>query len=158
MGAYRDKLVPQKDIADLCEKLRKRKAKIIFTNGVFDILHMGHVKYLAQAKQLGDILIIGLNSDASVKRIKGPKRPINPQRDRAGILSALEFVDIVVYFSEDTPAKLIEKVRPDVLVKGSDYKIKEIVGADFVQSYGGKVKRLNLLKGRSTTGVIKKMK
>lgn len=158
MLAVQKKLIPQRDIVILCNKLHRAGKKIVFTNGVFDILHMGHVKYLSQAKDLGDVLIIGLNTDKSVQLIKGPDRPINPQRDRAGVLAALECVDYVVYFAEDTPAKLIDKVRPDVLVKGADYKIREIVGADFVQSYGGEVKRLKMLKGRSTTGVIGKMK
>lgn len=157
MGRYRSKLVPRKDVAVLCDKLRRKKKTIVFTNGVFDILHMGHVSYLSKARDLGDVLIIGLNTDKSVKKIKGPKRPINKQSDRAGILSALEFVDYVVSFSEETPEKLIKLIKPDVLVKGADYKIKDIVGSEFVTSYGGKVKRIGLLKGRSTTRVVKKV-
>ncbi len=157
MSSYASKLIPAKDVLILSNKLRRQKKKIVFTNGVFDIIHMGHVRYLSKARDLGDILIIGLNTDKSVHKIKGPERPINPQNDRAGVLSALSFVDYVVYFGEDTPAKLIERVRPDVLVKGADYKIREIVGSDFVKSYGGEVKRIKLVPGRSTTGIIAKL-
>lgn len=154
MSVYKSKLIPRKDITTLCASLRKRRKKIVFTNGVFDIIHMGHVHYLSKAKALGDILIIGLNTDASVKKFKGPGRPINKQSDRAGVLSALEFVDHIVYFSEETPAKLIRQVKPHTLVKGADYKISEIVGADYVKSYGGQVQRIKLLPGRSTTDII----
>ncbi len=156
MKTYKSKLIPRKNIAALCDRLRKQRKKIVFTNGVFDIIHMGHVHYLAKARTFGDILIIGLNTDTSVKKFKGPDRPINKQSDRAGILSALEMVDYVVYFSEETPAKLIAQVKPHILVKGADYKISEIVGADFVKANGGKVRRIKLLKGRSTSGIIKK--
>jgi len=155
MGLYKSKLIPRKEVKSLCDRLRKGRKKIVFTNGVFDIIHMGHVHYLSKAKALGDILIIGLNTDASVRKFKGPERPINKQADRAGVLSALEFVDYIVYFSEATPANIIEQVRPDILVKGADYKISEIVGADFVQSYGGQVKRIKLLSGRSTSRLLK---
>lgn len=155
MSKLKSKLVSQKDIEALCERLRWQNLKIVFTNGAFDIIHMGHISYLSKAKALGDILIIGLNTDASVKKIKGPKRPINRQSDRAGVLSALECVDHVVYFAEETPEKLIRLVLPDILVKGADYKVAEIVGAKFVKSYGGCVKRIALMPGRSTTRLIK---
>ena len=154
MKRLRSKVIPRTRIASLCNRLRRQGKTIVFTNGVFDIIHMGHVHYLSKAKAMGDVLIIGLNTDASVRKIKGPGRPINRQSDRAGVLSALEFVDYVVYFSEETPARLIRQVRPDVLVKGADYRISEIVGADFVTSYGGKVKRIALLPGRSTTRLM----
>ena len=154
MKRLHSKLIPRTQIASLCNRLRRQAKTIVFTNGVFDIIHMGHVHYLSKAKAMGDVLIIGLNTDASVRRIKGPGRPINRQSDRAGVLSALEFVDYVVYFSEETPARLIRQVRPDVLVKGADYLVSEIVGADFVTSYGGKVKRIALLPGRSTTRLM----
>ena len=154
MKRLHSKLIPRTKIASLCNRLRRQGKTIVFTNGVFDIIHMGHVHYLTKAKAMGDVLIIGLNTDASVRKIKGPGRPINRQSDRAGVLSALEFVDYVVYFSEETPARLIRQVRPDVLVKGADYRIGEIVGADFVTSYGGKVKRIALLPGRSTTRLM----
>jgi D-glycero-beta-D-manno-heptose 1-phosphate adenylyltransferase len=141
----------------VAENFRRKKKKIVFTNGVFDILHFGHIDYLTKAKKLGDILIIGLNTDLSVKKFKGKDRPIQNQKDRARILDALKPVDYVVLFSEETPDRLIRLVRPDILVKGADYKIAEIVGAEFVKSYGGAVRRIKLAKGRSTTNIIKKM-
>lgn len=157
MSGVKSKLIPRKDIAALCDRLRRQHKKIVFTNGVFDIIHMGHVHYLSKAKALGDVLIIGLNTDASVRKFKGPRRPINRQADRAGVLSALEMVDYIVYFSEERPDKLIHQVKPDALVKGADYKISEIAGAEFVGSYGGKVKRIKLLPGRSTSTILKKI-
>jgi rfaE bifunctional protein nucleotidyltransferase chain/domain len=138
----------------LIRRLRRERRRIVFTNGVFDILHRGHVDYLASARSFGDVLIVGLNSDASVRRIKGPDRPIQNQRDRAIILSSLRPVDYVVIFSEETPEKLIMTIRPDVLVKGADWAIEDIVGATFVQSYGGKVRRVRMRQGRSSTSLI----
>jgi len=146
-----------RNIAALLRRLRRSSKKIVFTNGVFDILHRGHVEYLAKAKSFGDVLIVGINSDASVRRLKGPKRPIQKLADRAAILSALEAVDYVIPFSEGTPAKLIEKVKPDVLVKGADYKMSEIVGADIVHAYGGSVRRVRLTPGRSSSTLMKKL-
>jgi rfaE bifunctional protein nucleotidyltransferase chain/domain len=157
MSKYKSKLVARKDIKRLHKRLRKAGKKIVFTNGVFDIIHMGHIHYLSKARAMGDVLIIGLNSDNSVRKFKGPKRPINKQSDRAGVLSAFEFVDHIVYFSEETPDRLIRQIKPDVLVKGADYKISEIVGADFVKSYGGVVRRIKMLPGRSTSGVLKRI-
>jgi rfaE bifunctional protein nucleotidyltransferase chain/domain len=150
-------LIPRADIALLTARLRQGGKTIVFTNGVFDILHRGHVEYLSKAKSFGDVLIVGLNNDASVRRIKGGRHPIQKQKDRAIILLALQAVDYVVFFGRDTPEKLIRQVRPDVLVKGADYKISEIVGSDFVTSYGGKVMRVKLIKGRSTSAVIWKL-
>jgi rfaE bifunctional protein nucleotidyltransferase chain/domain len=138
--------------------LRRKKKKIVFTNGVFDILHYGHIDFLTKAKALGDVLVVGLNTDSSVRKFKPKGRPVQNEKDRAGILAALEMVDYVVLFSEETPERLIKSVRPDVLAKGADYKITEIVGADFVKSYGGKVRRIRLAKGRSTTTIIRKIK
>lgn len=135
-----------------------KKKKIVFTNGCFDILHQGHVSYLRRARRLGDALVIGLNSDASVRRIKGAGRPINNQKDRADVLSELKCVDRVIIFHENTPEKLIRKIRPDVLVKGGDWKKKDIVGAPFVESYGGKVRRIPFVKGFSTTGLLRKIR
>ena len=132
--------------------------KIVFTNGCFDILHVGHITYLRKAKRLGDILVIGVNSDDSVRRLKGESRPINTCKDRMTILSSLDFVDYVVEFKEDTPAELIEKIIPDVLVKGGDYKVEEIAGADFVIANGGEVKIIDFVPGKSTTGIVEKMK
>lgn len=140
-------------LAAFVKKEKRTGKKIVFTNGCFDILHAGHVKSIEFAKSKGDILIIGLNSDTSIKRIKGPKRPINKQADRAIVLSALEAVDSVCVFSQDTPLELIKIVKPDILVKGADYKNKEVVGSE----YAGKVVLFPLLKGRSTTNLINKM-
>ena len=148
-------LKPRADIARLTARLRQDGKKIVFTNGVFDILHRGHVEYLNKAKSFGDILIVGLNNDASVRRIKGGRHPIQKQKDRAVILLALEAVDYVVFFGEDTPEKLNRYIRPNVLVKGADYKISDIVGSDFVRSCGGKVKRVKLTKGHSTSAIIR---
>lgn len=136
--------------------LRQQGKKIVFTNGVFDLLHVGHVRYLQEARSLGDALVIGVNSDASVKRLKGPTRPVQTESDRAEILAALGAVDFTVIFTDDTPATLIEKVRPDILVKGGDWKIDQIVGAPFVQSYGGQVMSLQFVDGKSTTKIIEK--
>ena len=150
-------IINKADINKLVTTLKKGGKKIVFTNGVFDIIHRGHVEYLAKAKSFGDVLIVGLNSDASVRRIKGPKRPIQKQNDRAVILCALKPVDFVVFFGEDTPEKIIRLVNPDVLVKGADYKIDEIVGAEFVKANGGVVKRVKLTRGRSSSNIIKKL-
>ena len=138
-------------------KLQKNNKKIVFTNGCFDILHAGHVNYLSKAKSLGDVLVIGLNSDSSVKKLKGKTRPVVSQKNRALLLAALEVVDFVVVFNEPTPAKLIKAVKPDILVKGGDWKKEEIVGAEFVESYGGKVKSLAYIKGLSTRDLIAKI-
>lgn len=140
------------------EKERAEGKKLVFTNGCFDILHVGHIKYLKEAKAMGDCLIVGVNSDASVKRLKGQARPVNTLGDRLALLSALEFVDYVVAFEEDTPEELIGAVKPDVLVKGGDYRMEEIVGADYVLGYGGTVTTIPLVEGKSTTGMIEKMK
>lgn len=134
------------------------RSRIVFTNGCFDILHAGHVSYLKKAKELGDRLVVGINSDESVRRLKGNGRPINKLEDRIAVLSALDCVDEVIPFEEDTPLELIKRVHPDVLVKGNDYTVENIVGADFVLSYGGDVKTIPLLQGRSTTGIAKRMR
>ncbi|MFZ1682969.1 MAG: D-glycero-beta-D-manno-heptose 1-phosphate adenylyltransferase [Candidatus Zixiibacteriota bacterium] len=139
-------------------KLRRARKKVVFTNGVFDILHRGHVEYLRKARSYGDVLIVGLNSDSSVFRLKGAGRPVQPQMDRAAILLSLEAVDYVFIFGDDTPEKLIHQVRPDVLVKGADYTVANIVGSDFVRTYGGKIRRIRLTPGRSTTDVIKRLR
>ncbi|MCM2349615.1 MAG: D-glycero-beta-D-manno-heptose 1-phosphate adenylyltransferase [Bacteriovoracaceae bacterium] len=131
--------------------------RIVFTNGCFDILHRGHVTYLAEARKLGDLLVIGLNSDASVKRLKGPERPINNENDRQYVLSQLKSVDFVEIFTEDTPLELILKVKPNVLVKGGDWKIDQIVGGKEVIKSGGDVFSLNFVDGYSTTNIIHKI-
>lgn len=135
----------------------QKDKKTVFTNGCFDILHYGHVRYLADAKSTGDILIVGLNSDASTRRLKGKNRPINTQKDRAEVLSALESVDYVVIFKEDTPYRLIKTLKPDILVKGGDWLKKDIIGADIVVSGGGKVLTIPYVKNRSTTNIIDKI-
>jgi len=143
-----------KKLKELRKKWKRQGKKLVFTNGCFDLLHLGHIRYLKKAKSLGDILVVGLNSDRSVKKIKGEKRPILPEKERAEILSSLWFVDYVVLFNEETPERLIRELEPDVLVKGADWKLKEIVGADLVRSRGGVVRRIPLYKSRSTTSVI----
>lgn len=132
--------------------------KIVFTNGCFDILHIGHIRYMQEAAKLGDILVVGLNSDASVKRLKGPERPVNNQEDRAEMLSALEFVSYVVVFNEDNPYELIKKIQPDILVKGGDYRPDNVVGKDIVEARGGELKLLDFVEGKSTTNIINKIK
>jgi len=133
---------------------RFKNRKIVFTNGCFDILHRGHIEYLAQANDTGDVLIIGLNTDASVRRLKGAGRPVNPQEARAMVLASLLFVDAVVLFDEDTPYNLIKTIQPDVLIKGADYKPENIVGYDIVTAKGGRVETVALVEGFSTTKVI----
>lgn len=132
--------------------------KVVFTNGVFDLLHIGHITYMAKAAELGHKLIIGLNADASVKRIKGEDRPVNDQNSRAMLLAALFFVDAIVVFDEDTPQQLITALLPDVLVKGADYAIENIVGAKEVIANGGEVKTINFVDGYSSTSIIQKIK
>ena len=143
-------------ISDDLAQLKSQNKKIVFTNGCFDLLHVGHVRYLQEARRLGDVLVVGVNSDASVKVLKGPTRPVQNESDRAEILAALGCVDYTVIFTEETPAKLIETVKPDVLVKGGDWKPEQIVGADFVQKNGGKVMSLQFVDGKSTTKLIEK--
>ena len=132
--------------------------KVVFTNGVFDLLHIGHITYLAKASELGDKLIIGLNSDTSVKRIKGDDRPVNDQNSRAALLAALFFVDAIVLFEEDTPLNLITTLMPNVLVKGADYAIENIVGGKEVIASGGEVKTINFVEGYSSTSIIQKIR
>jgi D-beta-D-heptose 7-phosphate kinase/D-beta-D-heptose 1-phosphate adenosyltransferase len=144
-------------LAKKLASLRSRGKRIVFTNGCFDILHVGHVEYLGKARKLGDLLVIGLNSDKSVRKIKGDSRPINRQADRAKVLSALSFVDYVTIFNEDTPESLIKKLKPDVLAKGGDWKPKDIVGGDFVKSRGGRVVSIPFVEGYSTTSLLRKL-
>lgn len=142
--------------ADYFKSKRKcfNNNRVIFTNGCFDILHLGHIDYLIKARKLGDVLIIGLNTDNSVKKLKGEKRPVNNQNARALLLASLEFVDFVILFDEETPMNLIKMITPDILVKGGDYTIESVVGADFVLNYGGAVEIIPFLKGYSTTNII----
>jgi D-beta-D-heptose 7-phosphate kinase/D-beta-D-heptose 1-phosphate adenosyltransferase len=144
-------------IKKIISRLQAKGKKIVFTNGCFDILHYGHVKYLQDAKKLGDFLVIGVNSDASIKRLKGKDRPIVQEKDRLRTLAALGCVDFLVKFSQDTPRELIKRLQPDILVKGADWKGKTIVGSDIVKNYGGKVKTIKFIPGRSTTKLIRKI-
>lgn len=150
------KTLPQ--LLKALKRLKRKNKRIVFTNGCFDILHMGHIAYLTKAKSLGDVLVIGLNSDSSVRRLKGKNRPVVKEKNRAMVLSALEFIDFIVIFSNLTPFNLIKAIKPDVLVKGGDWKVKDIVGSGIVKSYGGKVKSLAYMKGFSTKGLIKRIK
>tara|TARA_X000000368_G_scaffold336867_1_gene274634 strand:- start:39 stop:503 length:465 start_codon:yes stop_codon:yes gene_type:complete len=146
-----------KDNIDIIKKIKAERKKIVFTNGCFDLLHVGHIRYLFQAKKLGDFLIIGLNSDRSVKKLKGKDRPINSFEDRATLLSALKSVDLVIKFEEQTPENLIKDIVPDVLVKGGDYNIEDIVGYQDVIQNGGQVKTLSFYDGYSSTNYIDKI-
>ena len=157
LTTIKNKLLSREALETKLAEWRSAGETIVFTNGCFDILHRGHVEYLAQAADLGDKLIIGLNTDASVKRLKGESRPVNDEKSRALLLSALQFVDAVVFFDEDTPYELIKQVQPDILVKGNDYKPEEIVGYDIVTAKGGKVLTIDLVEGFSTTNIIKRL-
>ena len=152
------KIKTWKEIHKIVLDLKSKKKKIVFTNGCFDILHAGHIQYLREAKRLGDILILGLNSDESVKILKGKNRPINNQQDRALVLSELISVDYIVIFQEDTPYNLINYIKPDILVKGGDWNINEIIGSDVVLMSGGLVKSLSYKEGFSTSDLFKKIK
>jgi len=144
-------------LAETVDLLKASGKTIVFTNGCFDILHAGHVTYLAEARRLGDVLIVGVNSDASVRTLKGPRRPIVPQEERATVLAALEAVDYVVVFDEPTPYTLIEAIRPHVLVKGGDWSTESVVGRDIVEANGGRVVIIPFVPGLSTTNIIDKI-
>lgn len=142
----------------LVERLRSRgDQRVVFTNGCFDLVHRGHVDYLSRARDLGDLLILGLNSDASVRRLKGPSRPIVDEKSRALLLAAFQFIDYVVLFEEDTPYELIKAAQPDILVKGGDYKPEDIVGYDIVKQRGGEVVTIDFVPGFSTTNIVEKL-
>ncbi|MCQ2308660.1 MAG: D-glycero-beta-D-manno-heptose 1-phosphate adenylyltransferase [Bacteroidales bacterium] len=153
----KSKILDGKNLENWLEECRRSGKKIVFSNGCFDILHRGHVEYLSKAAAKGDVLIIGLNTDASVRRLKGPSRPVNDENARAFVLAALGFVSAVTLFDEDTPYQLINKVQPDVLVKGSDYKPEDIVGYGIVMAKGGCVETIDLVEGFSTTKTIEKL-
>ena len=154
MADYDDKTKSLPALQEILAGERSRGRKIVFTNGCFDLLHVGHVKYLQAARKLGDLLVLGLNSDDSITRLKGPKRPLIDQDERAQLLAALDCVDYIVIFAEDTPQALIEALRPDVLVKGGDYRRDEVVGREVVERYGGRVELISLVDGKSTTEMI----
>jgi D-beta-D-heptose 7-phosphate kinase/D-beta-D-heptose 1-phosphate adenosyltransferase len=151
------KIVNLDQLIRIRKKAKRDHKKVVFTNGCFDILHRGHIECLKKAKSFGDLLIVGLNSDSSVKKLKGDKRPIVPQEDRAEILASLWMVDYVCIFDEETPDKIISALIPDILVKGNDYKKKEIVGKDVVESHGGKVLTVKEIRGKSTKNIIQKI-
>ncbi len=153
-----EKIVERGKSRELARNLREQGLKIVFTNGCFDILHRGHVEYLEFARSQGDVLVVGLNTDDSVRRLKGPERPINRFEDRAYVLAALECVDFVIGFSEDTPYNLISELIPDVLVKGADYRPEEVVGRDIVEQHGGRLVLAPFKKGYSTTELLKRIK
>ncbi len=146
------------DFLNIRKKLKDEGKKLVFTNGCFDIIHKGHITYLRQAKELGDFLVIGLNSDKSVKKLKGESRPVNKEEDREYVLENLKPVDAVVIFEEDTPYNLIDSIKPDILVKGGDWSVDKIVGSDIVIANGGKVLSLGYVDNYSTTSIIDKLK
>jgi rfaE bifunctional protein nucleotidyltransferase chain/domain len=153
-----DKIVGLAEAKARVKQWQKSGQKVVFTNGCFDLIHLGHVDYLEKARQLGDKLVLGLNTDDSVSRFKGPERPLQDQNSRARVLAAMQFIDLVVYFNEDTPFSLIFELVPDILVKGSDYLTENIVGADVVKKAGGVVKTIDFVPGYSTTRIVEKIK
>lgn len=157
LPSIKNKIISASQLPALRLRFSKLRKKIVFTNGTFDILHRGHVSYLEKARSAGDLLVVGVNSDSSVRSYKGPGRPVNPEADRLYVLAALQCVDYVVLFSDSTPLNLIMKLKPDVLAKGADWKLKDIVGAPEVIGWGGSVKRIQFVKGRSSTRVINKL-
>jgi rfaE bifunctional protein nucleotidyltransferase chain/domain len=152
------KIFSQEALAHQVKKWQAQGEKVVFTNGCFDIVHLGHIDYLEKARALGDRLVVGINSDASVKRLKGNNRPVIEEYARLRMIAAMAFVDVVCLFDEDTPKSLIEKISPDILTKGSDYTPENIVGADFVIAKGGEVKTIDLVEGFSTSKIIDKIK
>src|SRR5690606_28362458 len=154
----KDKILDLGQLLELVAKWKKENQKVVFTNGCFDIVHLGHVDYLEKTRELGDKLVVGLNTDASVSRLKGPARPVVDEYARARMITSFSFVDAVTYFEEDTPYELIKKIIPDILVKGDDYSLDNIVGADIVMGNGGNVSTIQLVEGYSTTKIIDKIK
>jgi D-beta-D-heptose 7-phosphate kinase/D-beta-D-heptose 1-phosphate adenosyltransferase len=152
-----NKIYPKEKLKEEIEKLRKKGKRIVFTNGCFDILHVGHTRYLKEAKKLGDVLILALNSDVSIKSIKGAKRPLIPENERADVVASLEAVDYVTIFNELTPLELIEYIKPDILVKGGDWTEEQVVGRESVRKWGGKVMIVPEMKGASTTNIVGKI-
>lgn len=153
----RNKIRGRNELKKILKGLRKKGKKIIFTNGCFDLIHLGHVRYLEKAKGLGGVLVVAINTDSSIRRIKGVKRPITPQRERAEVLASLGCVDYVTFFNEDTPYELIRLLKPDILVKGRDWNKKDIIGGDVVERNGGKVYTIPVIKGVSTTAIVERI-
>ncbi len=158
MSKAQNKILSLQQGIDITTEWKKGGEKVVFTNGCFDIIHLGHVDYLEKARELGTKLIIGLNTDASIRRIKGPQRPVQDERSRSRILASFAFTDAVILFDEDTPYNLIKALKPDILVKGNDYAPQNIIGADIVNGYGGDVITIELITGYSTSEIIKKIK
>ena len=156
MKTSRSKILNLKALVKVIRSRALRGKKIVFTNGCFDLLHAGHVHYLEHAKRLGDVLIVALNSDASVRRLKGPERPLNRLEDRAKVIAALESVDFVTAFEEDTPLRAILAIEPDLIVKGGDWKVAQIVGSSEARAWGGRAKSLPFVAGKSTTALIRR--
>jgi len=153
----KDKIVQRDALARIMRDIEAAGKKVVFTNGCFDLIHVGHVRYLREARLLGDVLVVGLNSDSSVQAIKGPSRPLQPEGDRAEILASFECVDYVTLFDEETPHALIAAVVPNVLVKGGDWPLDQIVGRDIVEAHGGLVTTIPVIEGRSTTDILNRI-
>jgi len=153
-----DKIILRQDLSSLVARINTQKQKIVFSNGCFDLVHRGHIEYLAKAADLADVFILGLNTDRSVQRLKGPSRPLQDEDARAILMASLSFIDYVVLFDEDTPLELITEIQPDILVKGEDYKIEDVVGYDIVQQKGGIVQTIELTEGYSTSRIVDKIK
>lgn len=153
----KDKIISAGQVPGILNEALRASKKIAFTNGCFDIIHRGHIHYLSKAREKADILVVGLNSDASVKRLKGANRPVKDEMTRAEVLASMQFIDYVILFGEDTPLKLITLVRPDILIKGGDYTIDDIVGYEEVMAYGGRVETIPFLEGYSSSDLIKKL-
>ena len=158
LETIQNKILATDDLLNRLTEWQSQKKNIVWTNGCFDLLHLGHIDYLSKAKDQGDILIVGVNTDESVRRIKKEGRPITDEKSRSTIMASLQFIDAVVLFNEDTPYEMIKLIQPDILVKGSDYKAEDIVGYDIVTNKGGKVVTINFLPGYSTTGIEEKIK
>lgn len=156
LSFLQEKIKDRKEISSLLGYWKFKDKKVVFTNGCFDIIHRGHIEYLSKARNLGDILVVGLNTDSSVRKLKKENRPVQDEMSRAMILASFTFIDLVVMFSEETPYNLIKEINPDILVKGGDYAIKDIVGNDIVTGNGGEVKIIPFLHGYSTTNILKK--
>ena len=154
----KSKIISRQELPQIIEQIKSQNKKIVFSNGCFDLVHRGHVEYLAKAADLADIFILGLNTDASVSRLKGPSRPLQDEDARAVLMAGFSFIDYVVHFDEDTPLELITDIQPDVLVKGNDYKIEDVVGYDIVQENGGTVQTIELTEGYSTSIIVDKIK
>jgi len=155
---FRNKIVSRNQFIETCLRWRKKGIKVVFTNGCFDILHKGHVDYLYESSLKGQVLVIGLNTDSSIQRLKGKSRPIQSQESRSEVLAALEFVDLITFFEEETPENLIRSISPSVLVKGDDYQVSEISGSQFVLSQGGKVETVKITKGFSTSSIVERIR